>query len=452
MACAEYNRSMVSFLSRLSQSLQKNKTAPPDSRMQPGVGDTVNQRYRLDIELGRGGMGIVFRAYDMLNERDVAVKIVNVETANALTLQQFTREAEITLQLKHPHIVAVYETGLVGASPFLVMEYVQGAALGDMRGFTYARVIDIGKQICEALAYAHDKGFVHRDLKPGNVLLEKRGLEYFVKLMDFGLARPRGEQYLPAESSLAGTVFYLAPEVIAGQPADVSSDLYAVGAMMYEMITGRVPFSNFDEQTVLSQHLEDEVSPPSDSRHDIPPALDEIVMRLLAKSPKDRFESAEAVRQALERISLSSGAARSNLPQSTTDLSGRESDLAHIIQMLEANQFVTLTADDWVLSREAGTRLIDQFADGVWLVDFSSVNDPSMVLAAAASALGVPEDPNRSPAILLINNLREKNILLLLNHCDHVIGACKQLVETILRTCPDIKILVTSDQPLNISL
>jgi serine/threonine protein kinase len=417
----------------------------------------VAQRYRLDAEIGRGGMGVVYRAHDIPNNRDAAVKVINLNTANALTFQQFEREVEIAMHLAHPHIVAAYETGVVDigsgeSSPFIVMELVMGTKLEEMRGFTFGRIVEIAQQICDALEYIHEQGFVYRDLKPGNVILEKRGFHYFVKLLDFGLARPRGEAYLLNESSLAGTVFYLAPELIAGQPADIGSDLYALGAMLYEMITGRVPFSDIDEQNIRLQHLNDTVSPPSQSRSDVPPALEAVVMKLLEKNPKDRFASARDVGHALEQVALVlDSTVRGNLPQITTELMGRENEIAQVVQLLESNQLVTLLGDSDALALAVCAQLTSQFANGLWLVQLESVNEPMMVLQTVASVLGVHTDSQRPLTVSLIEYLREKNLLLLLSHCGHVLGACSQFAETILSTCPEVRILATSSHPFNIS-
>jgi serine/threonine protein kinase len=445
---------MPKFLARLSKSLQKKQASQPDSKTTPGVGTLINQRYQLDAEIGRGGMGIVYRARDLASDRDVAVKIINVEMANSLTLKQFEREVEITSQLNHPHIVSVYETGTVNADtheplPYIVMELVRGTSLDEIHEFTYARVIDIGEQICEALEHAHDQGFVYRDLKPGNVILEKRGFHYFVKLLDFGLARPRGEDYLPNESSLAGSFFYLAPELINGESADVGSDLYALGATMYEMITGRVPFSNFDEQNVLNQHLEEEVAPPSRSRGDVPPALEEIVLRLLEKNPRDRFASALEVRRALKQINLAgASAARGNLPPA--NITGCDNKAEQVKHLFESSQLITLLDDDGTLTLALGTHLKDQFTDGVWLIEVEPIDEPLMVLPTVASILGVRGDANRSQTVSLLEHLREKNQLLIFKRCDHLLFACAQLIETILRVCPEVYVLASCSQRLHV--
>lgn len=426
-----------------------------------GIGTLIDQRYRLDAELGRGGMGIVYRARDIPNNRDVAVKIINVGEQNALAREQFLHEAQITAALDHPHIVAVYATGAVdtGArtpSPFIAMELIEGKSLSELRGLTYAQIIDLGQQICQALEYAHTQGLVHRDLKPQNVLVGKDGYRYVAKLVDFGLARQRGAPNLPTESGVAGTVYYLAPEVIAGQPADVAADLYALGVMLYEMVTGRVPFSNFDEQSILAQHLNESVVPPSNTRRDVPPALESIILRLLAKAPTDRFASARQVRLALERIAGAPerAAARSNLPPVANGFVGRKNEIEQVKRLLESNRMVTLLSDESAgktqLAVAIGVGLTDQFADGVWLVSLASCGEPAAVPQIVATVLGVRGDARRALTVSLVEYLREKSALLILDHCDHLIGACAQLAETILRMCPAVRFLATSGQPLNI--
>jgi serine/threonine protein kinase len=208
------------------------------------------------------------------------------------------------------------------------------------------------------------------------------------------------------------------------------------------MITGRVPFSDFDQQTILSQHLKEPVRPPSQSRHDVPPALEAIVLRLLEKNPRDRFASAQEVCHALEQVSLPiSAASLSNLPQLSSAFSKYENEIAQIRQLLESQRSVTIPGDDELLALATGAQLQDAFSDGVWCVDLKPVDDPVLVLETVASTFGVPENPHHSRIMSLIEHLREKNLLLLLLHCEHLPGACAQLTETILRTCPAVYIL-----------
>lgn len=445
---------MPKLFDRLAQALQKKVDAPPASPPTFGAGAWIEERYRLDAEIGRGGMGIVYRGRDLVDDRDVAIKVINLDEANALSRLQFSREAEISARLHHPHIVQVYATGAVDAggrepSPFIVMELVQGVGLDTLHDLTYARIVDIAKQICDALAYAHEQGIVYRDLKPSNVILEKRGFDYFAKLLDFGLARPRGMDNSPAESSRAGTVYYLAPEVIAGQPADIPSDLYALGALLYEMITGRVPFSNFiDDEAILNQHLTEAVAPPSHSRADVPPALEAIVLRLLEKDPQKRFASAKEVMQALDQIVLTS-ASSGNLPQVTIP-ARRGADIEHVKQLVASNPLVTVLDADESLALASAAQLTEHFPDGIWLIDLTSLTEPSEFLPSIAATLRVSVDPNRPLTVSLFANLREKNLLLILSHCDHLLGACAQFVETVLQTCPDVRVLAVSAQALNL--
>ncbi|MGE5262187.1 MAG: protein kinase domain-containing protein [Acidobacteriota bacterium] len=422
-----------------------------------GIGAVVAQRYRLDAELGRGGIGVVYRAHDIPNDRKVALKVINLSSKDAGAREMFLQEARITTHLHHPNIVALYETGMVEtgvsySSPFIAMEFIQGKSLSEMRGLTSSHIVDLGGQISDALDYIHTQGLVHGDLKPQNVIVEKRGYRYVAKLADFGLARPRGISIL----TMPGTVYYMAPEVIAGQPADVAADLYALGVLLYELVTGRVPFSNFDEQSILTQHMTEAVVPPSHSRLDMPPALESIILRLLVKDPRERFESAQQVRLALAQVAtaLRSTGAHGNLPTLPTRFVGRESEIAQVKHLLESSRLATLLGANGTgktrLALAVGADLSAQFSDGVWLVEIAPWTDPALVPYAVASILGVHEEPHRTLMVSLAEFLHEKNLLLLLDQCEGLTGACAQLVGMILHTCPEISILATSCLPLNI--
>lgn len=439
-----YNLNMPGLFDRL---FKDNKTASADST-KPLItaGAVINQRYRLEAEIARGGMGIIFRAYDLTEKREVAFKVINPETANALSLGQFSRETEILSKLKHLNIVSLLETGFVNDDPtlpFLVMEFLHGKPLSDIGGLTIPRIVSIAKQICETLAYIHERGFVYRDLKPNNILLEKRGFDHSVKLVDFGLSRPLGEAYLPNESSLAGTVFYLAPELIAGQLADVRSDLYALGILLYEMIVGRVPFSDIDEAAIQLQHQQQKASPPSQSRPDVPVELDTLVSRLLEKNPQDRPASAQEVLEILNSIRFDK-TAQGNLPPNISD----RTDTQPVIQLIAEYSLVTFADDDMPLALSSASRLAGQFSEGVWVIELGQIQDPTEILPVVCSTLGVKENPNRPPVVTLIEYLREKNLLLIFSHCGHILSACTQLVTTILESCQDVRILAVSEKPL----
>jgi len=261
------------------------------------IGTLLNERYRLDAELGRGGIGTIYRAHDTLLDRDVAVKALSDPTLSVESRARLLREAQAAAQLNHPNIVSIYDAGEVGDVPFIVMELVEGESLHERRPQDLGEIISIARQVCAALEHAHAHGIIHRDLKPENVLLAPDGT---AKLTDFGLARTVASR-LTSEGTIIGTVFYLAPELALGQELDGRADLYALGVMLYELTTGRLPFTADDPVAVISQHLHAPIVPPRAKNSQIPPALDGLIVRLLSKTPADRPPSAAEVLRALEQ-------------------------------------------------------------------------------------------------------------------------------------------------------
>jgi predicted ATPase len=272
------------------------------------VGVLLNGRYRLDAELGRGGMGQVYRAHDTLLDRDVAVKVLSAPELGAEGRARLLREARAAAGLNHPNIVTVHDVGVADVAPsgdglpFIVMELVAGPSLHDRRPESLEETVAVARQVCAALEHAHAHGIIHRDLKPENVLLAlgpQAGTGATAKLVDFGLARSMASR-LTAEGAIAGTVFYLAPELALGQAYDGRADLYALGVMLYELTTGRLPFLADDPLAVISQHLHAPAVPPRARDEAIPPALDALILRLLSKDPQDRPATAAEVLRALE--------------------------------------------------------------------------------------------------------------------------------------------------------
>ena len=262
------------------------------------TGELINNRYLLETELGRGGMGVIYRARDTLLERPVAVKVLGNAKLGSQGRARLLREARAAAQLNHPNIVAVYDAGEVEDLPYLVMELVEGDTLYDKRPQTNAEMIEVARQICRALGHAHHHGVIHRDLKPENVLIAPDGT---AKLMDFGLARSVASR-MSLEGAIVGTVFYLAPEQALGKELDGRADLYSLGVMLYELCTGQLPFSGDDPFAVITQHLHTPPVPPRAKNETIPPALDALIQRLLSKSPHERPASAEDVLHQLDEI------------------------------------------------------------------------------------------------------------------------------------------------------
>ncbi|MBA2703222.1 MAG: protein kinase [Blastocatellia bacterium] len=265
-------------------------------------GSILRERYRLDSEIGRGGMGIVYRATDLELHREVAVKVLPTATSSVEARQRLMREARAAAALNHPHIISVHDVGEANGAPFFVMELAQGPSLAKARPAELSRVVDIAGQLCAALEHAHANNIVHRDLKPDNVLLSS-GLNGSVKLADLGLALPADAARISRAGLIVGTAAYMAPEQALGQTVDGRTDLYALGVLLYEMTTGRLPFIGDDPLSVVSQHVHASVVPPRMLRPDLPRALEAVILRLLAKDPAQRFataaETANALRDSL---------------------------------------------------------------------------------------------------------------------------------------------------------
>ncbi len=232
---------------------QQTRILPDELRTSvPALGSILRERYRLDSELGRGGMGTVYRATDLELMREVAVKVLSATAHTSDARERLIREARAAAALNHPHIVTIHDVGETGGLPFLVMELVAGPRLSQARPTDLARVVEIAVQICAALEHAHANSIVHRDLKPDNVLLSGTNQSSNVKLADLGLALPAYGARISRAGVIVGTAAYMAPEQALGQAVDGRADLYALGVLLYELTTGRLPFTGDDPLTCLS--------------------------------------------------------------------------------------------------------------------------------------------------------------------------------------------------------
>jgi eukaryotic-like serine/threonine-protein kinase len=263
-------------------------------------------RYQVTHLIARGGMAIVYRAQDILLNRPVAIKTLYEElSADPQFVEGFRREAQAAANLSHPNIVPVFDWGEHEGTYFIVMELVDGTSLADMlrggRTLTASHSATLMTQVAAALGYAHRNGVVHRDVKPGNILIASDGQ---VKVTDFGIAQAMSvEDQLAEEGSVMGTATYFSPEQAEGAPVDGRSDIYSLGVVLYEMLAGRPPFIGDSPVAVSSQHVHGTVPPPSEFNSTIPPELQAIVMEALAKSPDQRYQSAEDLRSDLIRFS-----------------------------------------------------------------------------------------------------------------------------------------------------
>ena len=260
-------------------------------------------RYRIQRKLGAGGMADVYLAEDQELGRRVAIKILNGRHANDdQFIERFRREAKNAAALNHPNIVSIYDRGEAEDTYYIAMEFLDGRTLKELvvsRGAAPINVaIEYARQILSALRFAHRHGIVHRDIKPHNVLVDAEGR---VKVTDFGIARA-GTSQMTETGSIVGTAQYLSPEQARGGEVDPRSDLYSLGVVLYELLTGKTPFDGETPVEIAMKHLSNAPKPPSKLRPDVTPELDKVVLRALAKNPDDRYQSADEMEADLERV------------------------------------------------------------------------------------------------------------------------------------------------------
>ena len=269
------------------------------------VGSVIDQRYRIDELIARGGMATVYRAQDLRLGRTVAIKILAPAfTADPGFVDRFTREAQASAALTHPNVVAVHDQGVSNGFPYLVMEYVPGRTIRQVLmatgPITSAHALEIMRSVLAGLAAAHDAGFVHRDIKPENVLITDTGL---IKVTDFGLARVIDDTPVSDSTGavLLGTMAYLSPEQVQQKAIDQRSDVYSAGILLYEMLTGQVPYQGQSPLDVAFMHVNNDGPAPSALQHDVPPAVDHLVLAATRRSPNDRFQNAHVFLDAVTR-------------------------------------------------------------------------------------------------------------------------------------------------------
>jgi serine/threonine-protein kinase len=268
------------------------------------VGQVFSNRYRIERSIARGGMAEVYLARDESLNREVALKALFPEFAREPSfVERFRREAQAAANLNHPNIVGIYDWGQEDGTYFIVMEYVEGRSLRDLirseGPIDAGRAADITAEIASALAFAHRSGVVHRDVKPGNVLITPQGN---VKVTDFGIARAGASDGLTQTGSVMGTATYFSPEQAQGLAVDGRSDVYSLGVVLYELVCGGVPFVADSPVSVAYKHVREDPVPPSQRNSDVPPALEQIIMSALAKDPDHRYQSADDMRADLLRF------------------------------------------------------------------------------------------------------------------------------------------------------
>lgn len=473
--------------------------AHPAPAIRPGT--VVDGKLRIDGELGSGGMGTVFRATQIELDRPVAVKIIRPALPGGeKTVERLRREARAVARLRHPNVVSVFDFGIspdIGA--YIVMELVDGEplsqALKRAGRFPASYTIALMHQIAAAVQAAHDVGVVHRDLKPQNILLDAAHGAPVVKVLDFGVAKllenpDRVEPSVPAEArelsplltaegAIVGTPLYMAPEQAKGSGCDARTDVYALGCILYQMVTGEPPFRGGDAWSILCRHVDEAPKPPSRREVGVPAWLDEIILRAMAKNPDERYQSAAAFADALGAARLQAENVRAggvayaatdaggvdtldvdgvrtpnNIPAAVTSFVGREQSTDDVVAALDASPLVTLTGPAGVgktrLALKVAKALLPKFSDGVWFVDLTPVGDRWGIARAILTALDMRVDTDDEAVDAIARRLGPQTALLVLDNCEHVVDACASFLADFLPACSRARTLTTSREMLHV--
>jgi serine/threonine-protein kinase len=263
----------------------------------------LGERYELLSELGRGAMGVVFKAHDQKLDEIVAIKMIKPGSVDEESLERLKSELKLARRITHPNVLRTYDFGDAGGASYLSMEFVGGMTLRellDRRGkLPYGAALRIARQLCAGLEAVHEVGVLHRDIKPGNVMLEHRGN---AKLMDFGISAPARSQESTASSDLSGTPHYMAPEQIQGGQPDQRTDIYSLGIVFEELFTGGLPFSGESGMEIAVARVHRAPTPPSHFWSDIPEELERIILRCMAFNPDERYPDAASLGADLSQL------------------------------------------------------------------------------------------------------------------------------------------------------
>ena len=417
-------------------------------------------RYELRDRIGAGGMATVWRGFDRRLGREVAVKVLSEPLAHDERFRQrFEREARHIAALTHPNIVVVHDSGMDGDRLFIVMELVRGKTLRDMLADSSRLrapfVASLASDILKGLGHAHDAGILHRDIKPANILITDSGVS---KLADFGIAIATEETFEFTNSgAIMATIPYASPEQLAGRLLGPQSDLYSLGCVLYECLSGRLPF----RAELAALNLGEEFYTPASLRElvpETPVALSDTIERALEKDPEKRPATAKKMASAigggpLPPQSPHGDGLSHNIPSQLTSFIGRERELAEVGALISEYRLVTLTGTGGTGKTRLALRVAAEQIDGireVWLVDLAPLSDPEVVAGAVASVIGALEEPGRPLSETIVDVLRQRDMLLVLDNCEHLIDSCAKLADAVLRSCPNVNLLATSREQLGV--
>ena len=427
--------------------------------------------YRILRKLGSGGMGDVYLAEDTVLGRSIALKVLPSDTGGVPDrMRRFVEEAKAASTLNHPHIATIHELRECDGIHFIVMEYVEGQTLKAKLAngpLAPSEMVKLATQIAEALDAAHTAGIIHRDIKSANIMITRRG---HAKVLDFGLAKRTPLHSSETDAStreatqspaIMGTVPYMSPEQALGRPIDQRSDLFSLGVVLYEMSTGRLPFSGATPYETIDNIIHRRPEAITAINPNIPPALEGVILRCLEKRSEDRVQTAGELASDLRRSETDPGSVRradvfqTNLPQQLTPFIGRLREIVEIRELLEKTRLVTLSGPGGIgktrLALELAAELSGEYENGVWLVELASLADAGLVPQTVASTLGVREQSGRSITDTVVEYCKSRRLLLVLDNCEHLIAACAYLTDTLLRHSATVRVLTTSREPLAIA-
>ena len=431
--------------------------------------------YEVVETLGAGGMGEVYRALDRRLGRSVALKVLPSQVAqDDDRTRRFIGEARAASALNHPNVAVIYDVGESDGISFIAMELVEGLTLAErIAGAPIAGpdIVAIALQMVDALEAAHAQGITHRDIKPANLMLTSRGQ---VKVLDFGLAKEAAPSVARDGATVAaqtatgivmGTIDYMSPEQARGEPVDQRSDLFSVGVVLYQMSTSRLPFAGSSVAETVGHLLHAQPEAITDPNRNVPAELDRIVRKCLEKDVERRYQSARDLLVDLRNLKRDSDAnavqpaavadvRRHNLLGQLTTFVGRVKERAEVQRLLFSTRLLTMTGAGGCgktrLALRSAADVIDQFKDGVWFVELAPLTDVDLVPQTVATVLGIRKLPQHSFTDALSAELSGQQILLVMDNCEHLIDATAQLVETLLRAAPRLRILATSREALGV--
>ena len=416
--------------------------------------------------LGRGGMGAVYLARDDRLKRNVALKFLPLHlSADEQAKARFLTEARAAAALDHPNICTIHEVGETDDGHlFIAMAYYEGETLKQIiaRGpLPSDEAMEIARQVAQGLAAAHRKGIVHRDVKPANIIMTPEGQ---AKIVDFGIAKVAGyDQTQPG--LVMGTVAYMSPEQMQGLDVDHRTDFWSLGVVCYELLTGERPFRGDYRQALVYAIQNKAPEPLTQYLEAVPDALQHVIDRLLDKELRTRYRQADDLLADLAQLASGGTVAAvetrpreaeaafpNTLPAPLTSFVGRAQEVEQVKALLARTRLLTLTGPGGTgktrLMLEAAAELIEAYQGGVWLVELAALTDPSLIAERVASALNVQEQPGRTIRATLVDYLRRKELLLLLDNVEHVVRESAAFVEHMLEHCPKLKILVTGREAL----